>query len=170
MGEGPSGDFSTRDPYVAQDGKVWFVAQAGNDIAWLDPATGDRHQFEIEDGTNRYNLIVNEDGYVWYVDEPRGQLGRISPATGDVAEWAMPGGEGSRPYALTKDDRDRLWVSETGPEKQLVGFDPASEEFFSVNEVSHNIRHMMFEPEARAMWFGTDANRVGRILTSPPIP
>jgi virginiamycin B lyase len=288
----------TRDPYVAHDGKVWFVGQAGNYIAWLDPATGDRRRFEIEDGTNPHNLIVDEDGYVWYagnrngrigkldpetgeaeifmtgeagdphtlifdgngniwftsqqsnrvgrldmatgeydlitpyetpsrpygividddgypwvslfntshvmridpvtmeftlfdkaaedsrsrriattsdgmvwyVDEPRGQLGRINPATGDVSEWVMPGGEGSRPYALTKDDRDRLWVSETGPEKQLVGFDPASEEFFSVNEVSHNIRHMMFEPEARAMWFGTDANRVGRILTSPLLP
>jgi hypothetical protein len=104
------------------------------------------------------------DGSVWYVDEPRGYLGRIDPATGNVREWLMPGGEGSMPYALTKDDRDRIWFSETGPAKQLVGFDPGSEEFFSVNEVSHNIRHMMFDEETGAMWFGTDANNVGRIL------
>jgi hypothetical protein len=83
------------------------------------------------------------------------------------------GHAGRRGLASLRTDEGRsgrLWVSETGPEKQLVGFDPASEEFFSVNEVSHNIRHMMFEPEARAMWFGTDANRVGRILTSPLLP
>ena len=30
----------TRDPAVAPDGKVWFVGQAGNYIANLDPATG----------------------------------------------------------------------------------------------------------------------------------
>ena len=34
-------------------------------------------------------------------------------------------------YALTKDDQGRLWFSETGPVKQLVGFDPKTEKFFS---------------------------------------
>jgi virginiamycin B lyase len=284
----------TRDPYVAPDGKVWFVGQAGNYIAYFDPATEAMRRFEIEDGTNPHNLIVDDDGIVWYagnrngrigrldpatgeiqvfltgeardphtlvfdgrgniwftsqqanrvgrldmatgeyrlitpyetpsrpygividrdgfpwvalfntnkvmrvdpetfeftlfekatpqsrsrrievtsdgsvwyVDEPRGRLGRIDPATGRVREYLMPGGEASRPYALTKDDRENLWVSQTGPEKKLVGFDPRTEEFFSVNEVSHNIRHKMFHAPTGAMWFGTDANRIGRILTA----
>ena len=34
----------TRDPAVAPDGKVWFVGQAGNYIANLDPATGAQKQ------------------------------------------------------------------------------------------------------------------------------
>ena len=29
-------------PYVAPDGKVWFVGQAGNYIAYLDPKSGSR--------------------------------------------------------------------------------------------------------------------------------
>lgn len=283
----------SRDPYVAPDGKVWFVGQAGNYIAWFDPSTEDMRRYEIEDGTNPHNLIVDEDGYVWYagnrngrigrldpetgeadihmtgeardphtlifdgkgniwftsqqsnyigrltmasgeveireafdtpsrpygivqdaeghlwvalfntnrlvrvdpqsfeftyfteadeasrsrriewtsdnkvwyVDEPRGFLGRIDPATGEVTQWQMPGGPDSRPYALTKDDRGILWVSETGPVKQLVAFDPATERFISVNPVSHNIRHMMFDSRTGAMWFGTDANNVGRVMT-----
>jgi virginiamycin B lyase len=284
----------TRDPYVGPDGKVWFVGQAGNYVAYFDPATEEVRRYEIEDGTNPHTVIVDEegyawyagnrngrigridprtgearifmtgeaadphtmvfdgqgniwftsqqsnrvgridmstgeyvlvtpyetparpygivmdddgypwvslfntnsvvridpetlelthfrkateesrsrrievtsDGYVWYVDEPRGYFGRIDPSSGDVQEYPMPGGDGARPYALTKDDRENLWISQTGPEKMLVGFDPRAEEFFSVNEVTHNIRHMMFHEPTGAMWFGTDANHVGRLLTA----
>ena len=47
----------------------------------------------------------------------------------------------------------RLWFSETGPLKQLVGFDPKTEKFFSVNTVSGNIRHMHFHAPTKSMWF-----------------
>jgi virginiamycin B lyase len=288
----------SRDPYVAPDGKVWFVGQAGNYIAYFDPSAEDFRRYEIEDGTNPHNLLVDDagmvwyagnrngrigkldpatggievfltgeagdphtlvfdgkggiwftsqqsnrvgrldvatgevvlltphdersrpygivmdddgypwvalfntnqvirihpetleitrfekadassrsrrievtgDGSVWYVDEPRGYLGRIDPATGLVREYPMPGGDDSRPYALTRDDRDILWVSQTGPDKKLVAFDPRTEQFVSVNDVSHNIRHMMFDASTGAMWFGTDANRVGRVLTRVAVP
>jgi virginiamycin B lyase len=286
-----------RDPYVAPDGKVWFVGQAGNYIGYLDPATEAFKRFEIEPGTNPHNLIIDaqgqvwysgnrngrigrldpatgkiqtylmpdpaardphtlmfdgkgnifftaqganiigrlrmatgeiklvpagdrpsnpygivmdneghpwvalfrtntvvrvnpetmaltpfkeasdssrsrriewtSDGMVWYVDEPRGFLGRINPKTGEVKEWQTPGGTGSRPYALTKDDRGRLWFSETGPVKQLVGFDPRTERFFSVNSVSNTIRHMMFDARTGMMWFGTDSHFIGRAIVRP---
>jgi len=283
----------SRDPFVAPDGKVWFVGQSGNYIAWFNPADETFRRYEIEDDTNPHNLIVAEDGMVWYagnrngrigrlnpetgeaaifmtgeagdphtlifdgnggiwftsqqsnrvghldmatgehtlltphpdprarpygivldaeghpwvalfgsnqvvrihrdthelthfekadpasrsrrievtaegvwyVDEPRGFLGLIDPATGGVREFPMPGGPGSRPYALTKDDQGRLWVSQSGPDKKLVGFNPKRETFFAVEDVSQTIRHMMFHQETGAMWFGTDANQVGRLLT-----
>jgi virginiamycin B lyase len=283
----------SRDPFVAGDGKVWFVGQTGNYIAWFNPADETFRRYEIEDDTNPHNLIVDAEGMVWYagnrngrigrlnpetgeaeiimtgeagdphtlifdgrggiwftsqnsnrvghldmasrevtlltphenprarpygivldldgnpwvalfgtnqlvridrdtremthfnkaseasrsrrievtsegvwyVDEPRGYLGLIDPASGNVREWAMPGGDGSRPYALTRDDQGRLWVSQTGPDKKLTGFNPRTETFFAVETVSQTIRHMMFHSETGAMWFGTDANQVGRLLT-----
>jgi virginiamycin B lyase len=284
----------TRDPYVAPDGLVWFVGQAGNYIATLDPATGALKRFEIEAGTNPHSLIVAPDGYVWYSGNRNGRIGRLDPQTGEVKtymmpdpavrdphtlvfdgkgniwftaqgasrvgrlnmasgkidlinphdspanpygivvdhdgrpwvnlfrtnmiatvdpatlavvkftvvpeggrtrriamtpdgimwwvdytrgyvgrfdpqteqtkEWLAPGGARARPYAITADDRGRLWFSETGVQKRLIGFDPATEEFFSINEVSGTIRHMMFHKETGTMWFGTDANKVGRAL------
>lgn len=288
----------SRDPYVAPDGKVWFVGQAGNYIAWFDPATEGFRRYEIEDGTNPHNLIVDEDGFVWYAgnrngrigrldpatgeaevfmtgeardphtlvfdgkgriwftsqqanrvgrldmatgeyvlvtpydgrsrpygividdeghpwvalfntnqiirihpetleitrfekadpasrsrrvevtsdgsvwygDEARGYLGRIDPATGQVQEYRMPGGDSARPYALTKDDQEILWLSQTGPEKKLVAFDPRAERFIAVKDVSHNVRHMMFDRETGTMWFGTDANTVGRVVTRAASP
>ena len=287
-----------RDPYVAPDGKVWFVGQAGNYVAHFDPKTETFRRYEIEDGTNPHTVIVDADGFawyagnrngrigkldpktgdvkifmtgeardphtmvfdgkghiwftsqqsnrigrldmksgehrlvqaydmparpygivmdaqghpwvsllganyvvrvdpetlaltrfkkktpesrsrrievtadgaVWYGDEPRGFLGRIDPKTGQVKEYAMPGGAGSKPYALTKDGEGRLWVSQTGPDKKLVAFDPKREKFVAVLDVSDTIRHMMFDKKTGAMWFGTDASQLGRVLTHRAAP
>jgi virginiamycin B lyase len=280
----------TRDPAIAPDGKVWFVGQAGNYVASLDPATGAQKRYDIEEGTNPHTVIVDphgiawyagnrngrigrldpatgaiktimtgeakdphtmvfdgkgnlwftsqgsnrvgrlniatekvdlvtpndtpsnpygivvdakgtvwvallrvgmiakidpqtlavtrfkqgadtsrsrrldvlSDGTVWFGDEARGMLGRINPATGEVKEWPVPGGAKAGPYALTKDDQDRIWFSEATT-KRLVGFDPKAEKFFANIEVSGTIRHMHFDKKTRMMWFGTDANKVGRI-------
>jgi virginiamycin B lyase len=285
----------TRDPHVAPDGKVWFVGQAGNYIANLDPVSGAQKRYEIEEGTNPHTLIVDPkgtvwyagnrngrigrldpadgaiktimtgeakdphtmvfdgkghiwftsqgsnrvgrlniasekvdlitpfdtpsnpygividtngtvwvallrvgmiakidpnsmavtrfrqgaessrsrrldvlaDGTIWYGDESRGMLGRINPATGDLKEWPVPGGAKANPYALTKDDQDRIWFSETGAAKRLIGFDPKTEQFFAIIDVSGAIRHMHFDKKTRSMWFGTDANQIGRISLQP---
>ena len=69
--------------------------------------------------------------------------------------------------ALTKDGQDRIWFSETGPAKRLVGFDPKTEKFFANIFVSGTIRHMQFDKKTRMMWFGTDGNKVGRISLQP---
>jgi virginiamycin B lyase len=284
----------TRDPAVAPDGKVWFVGQAGNYLAYFDPKTETFKRFEIEEGTNPhsvnvdaqgivwytgnrngrigrldpnggglrtimtgeardphthvfdgkgniwftsqgsnrigrlnmktekvdlitphdsasnpYGIVIDKagipwvallrtntvvrvdpdkltvtpfkqaheasrsrrievtaDGMIWYVDEARGYLGRIDSKTGETKEWQAPGGAKAMPYALTRDDQDRLWFSETGAVKQLVGFDPKTEKFFSITPVSGNIRHMQFHGPTKSMWFGTDANKIGRIVTS----
>jgi virginiamycin B lyase len=103
---------------------------------------------------------------IWYVDYARGYLGRLDPKTGEVKEWANPGGASSRPYAMAVDDMDRLWFFETNPgPNRLVGFDPKREIFFSVNEIESGggtVRHMVFDEANREIWFGTDANTIGR--------
>lgn len=105
------------------------------------------------------------DGMVWYADQPRGYLDRIDPATGEVKEWLMPGGPQSAPYALTKDGQGRLWISETARgAAHLVGFDAATERFFARVPVSGTIRHMMYHEATGTMWFGTDANNIGRLV------
>ena len=73
----------------------------------------------------------------------------------------------SLPYAMTSDDKDRLWLVETGVQpNRLVGFDPKTESWFSITPVSKSggltIRHMVFHKPTRTIWFGTDANTIGR--------
>src|SRR5688572_33226386 len=73
----------TRDPYVAPDGKVWFVGQNGNYVASMDPASAAVRYYEIEAGTNPHTLIVDPQGIVWYAGNRNGRIGRLDPATGE---------------------------------------------------------------------------------------
>ena len=285
-----------RDPYVAADGKVWFVGQAGNYIANLDPATGKFRRYEIEEGTHPHNLIIDKqgrvwfsgntnarigwldantgkstiyhmpnpaakdphtmtfdhtgnmwftaqfsnfvghldtksgaihlmpsptkdsrpygivvdpsgrpffdefntnkigsidpttmaikeytlptrarprriavtsDGTIWYGDFMQGMLGRLDPRTGAVREFALPDAATSLPYAMASDDRDRIWLAETGVQpNKLVGFDPKTEKWISVTPIAESgggtVRHMIYHAPTKSLWFGTDANTIGR--------
>ncbi len=174
-----SGDYVLVNPYepggarpygivMDEEGHPWVSLFGTDEVIRIHPETHEITRFKkAQESSRSRRLEVTGDGYVWYVDEPHGQLGRIEIATGAVTEFPMPGGDDSRPYAITKDDRGVLWVSQTGPEKRLTAFDTNAETFVAVHEVSENIRHMMFDADRRAMWFGTDANRIGRALVEP---
>ena len=79
---------------------------------------------------------------------------------------STPGGAGSLPYAMASDDRGRVWFVETGPQpNRLIGFDPKPRRFFSITAIpsgGSTVRHMVFDPRARALWFGPDKNTIGR--------
>ncbi|MGH7566453.1 MAG: virginiamycin B lyase family protein, partial [Gemmatimonadota bacterium] len=138
-------------PYgiVVEDGRPWIALFGTNRIATLDPASMElvEHVLPSQDARPR-RVDVTSDGGVWYVDYARGALGRLDPTTGAVQEWAAPGGAGSRPYAMAIDERDRIWFVETGSEpNRMVGFDPATEEFFAVAPIPSGggtVRHMVY--------------------------
>jgi virginiamycin B lyase len=155
------------NPYgldLDSQGRVFVSLFATDKIAMVTPDMKFKLFSTVEGGRIRRNAVT-PDGMVWYVDYQRGYVGRLDPNTGQTKEWMSPGGAQSRPYAITADGDGRLWVSETGAEKKLVGFDPKNEKFFANITVSHNIRHMMFDPKTGTMWFGTDANTIGRVGT-----
>jgi virginiamycin B lyase len=112
-------------------------------------------------------IAITADDRVWYVDYTRGYLGVLDPKSGKVEEFAAPSGPQSLPYAMTLDDRDRIWFVESGVQpNRLVGFDPKSRRYFSQSDVGvrgpNTVRHMVFHKPTREIWFGTDANTIGR--------
>jgi virginiamycin B lyase len=159
---------------VDSKGNAWVNEFGTNKIAMLDPRTLAVREFELPNANARSRRIaVTPDDAVWYVDYARGFLGHLDPATGKVEEFAMPGGERSRPYAMTHDDKGRLWFVETGTQpNHLVGFDPKTRAFFSVTPIRsstdgagrNTVRHMMYHAPTREIWFGTDANTIGRAV------
>ncbi|MGH9380780.1 MAG: virginiamycin B lyase family protein [Thermoanaerobaculia bacterium] len=209
----PMPDPAARDPHTmtfGRDGSLWFTVQGGNFVGRLSPENGEVELISVPTGGARPYAIVTgadgtlwvalfgtnklarvdpgtrkleeialprtearprrlgltRDGAVWYTDYAHGYLGRFDPATGEAQEWHTPGGADARPYAIAVDDRDRIWFVETGPEpNRLVGFDPKSGEYFSVEEIASGagaVRHMVFHAPKRVIWFGTDANTLGR--------
>lgn len=145
-----------------------FIAEFGsNKIATVDPTTMELREHVLpREGSRPRRIAVTSDDIIWYADYAQGFLGRLDPATGKVQEWATPGGSGARPYAMAADDHDRLWFVESGPDpNRLVGFDPRTQQFFSVTDIESGggtVRHMVFHEPTRQIWFGTDANTIGR--------
>src|SRR5687767_5153906 len=109
----PYAESRPRDPYVDAQGRVWFVGQRGNYIAYLEPQSGQFRRFEIEDGALPHNLVVGPDGAIWYAGNGNGHIGRLDPATGQVRRFAMP--EGARdPHTLVFAADGNLWFTMQG--------------------------------------------------------
>lgn len=145
-----------------------FIALFGtNKIGTVDPKTLQFREYQLPAERARPRRIaLTSDGTVWYDDYVRGFIGRLEPGTGQVKEWPMPAGKTSLPYAMTVDDADNLWLVETGIQpNRLVGFDPRRGEFFGHTEIpsgAGTVRYMVFDPKQAVIWFGTDANTIGK--------
>jgi virginiamycin B lyase len=152
---------------VAADGRVWFNEFGVPRIGMIDPASFTLRHFDLPHERARGRRIeIGSDGGVWYVDYARGKLSRLDPETGTVEEFDAPNGANSLPYALAGDDRGRLWYVETGVQpNRFVGFDIRSRTVVATADVPSGggtVRHMYFHAPTRTIWFGTDANTIGR--------
>jgi virginiamycin B lyase len=151
---------------VDASGRPWFNEFGRNYLGTVDPETMKLEEHPLPDATRGRRIALGRDGGVWYVDYARGLLARFDPRTRKVTGWLTPGGKGPLPYAMSVDDRGRLWFVETGPQpNRLVGFDPSTKKFFAQSEVpsgGSTVRHMTFDARRRDLWFGTDANTIAR--------
>lgn len=152
---------------IAPDGRPWIALLGTNKLASIDPATLAVSEVELPRSSTRpRRLEATSDGAIWYVDYRDGYLGRLDPATGAIEEWRMPSGDGSGPYGMAVDAKDRLWIVETGPNpNRFVGFDTNKREFIYGADIPSgggSVRHMMYHAPSNSVWFGTDANTIGR--------
>ncbi|HEX9729164.1 MAG TPA: hypothetical protein VGA37_11725 [Gemmatimonadales bacterium] len=153
--------------WLTAGGTPWVALFGTNKLATVDPLTMTLSEVALPQPDARpRRLVITPDQMVWYGDYARGYLGRYDPASGAFAEWQLPGGPSSLPYAMTLDDRGRIWIVETGVRpNRFVGFDPATETFLGITPIGSgagSVRHMVFDRRTRAIWFGTDANTIGR--------
>jgi len=154
------------------NGHPWVVLLGSNKLVHVDPASMQLQEIELPRADARPRRIaITSDDHICYVDYAEGYLGCYRPSQQQFSEWPTPGrahnGAGdSGPYAMAVDNQDRLWLVETFPDpNRFVGFDLASASFISVTAIPSGagaVRHMVFDPERNAIWFGTDTNMLGR--------
>jgi virginiamycin B lyase len=157
---------------INSKGIPWVNLFGTNKIAKVDPATMAVTTYDLPHERARSRRIaITPDDVVWYVDYTRGFLGRVDPANGKVTEVPMPGGPASLPYGMGKDEKGRLWVTESGRDGAILyGYDPKTAKFFGKTligkEDNNTIRHMYFDPKTGMLWFGTDQGTIGRAEVS----
>ncbi len=148
-------------------GQPWIAMLGTHALATVNPETLELTEIPLprEDARPR-RLAITSDDRIWYGDYTGGYLGVYDPATGDIKEWQNPGKENSGPYAMAVDAKDRVWFVETRVQpNQLVGFDPATEEFFvsvPIPSGGGTVRHMVYDEARNSLWFGTDTNKLGQ--------
>jgi virginiamycin B lyase len=108
-----------RDPFVAPNGLVWFVGQAGNYVATLDPKTGKFDRYEIEAGTHPHNLVVAPDGMVWFTGNRNGRLVKLDPKTRKLTNYPMPDPKVNDPHTMVLDQAGNAWF--TAQQAGVVG-------------------------------------------------
>ncbi len=70
-----------RDPIVDAKGRVWFVGQEGNYVAYLEPGSGRFRRFEIDPGTHPHNVVVDSKGFAWYAGIGKRVIAPVSGST-----------------------------------------------------------------------------------------
>ena len=117
-----------RDPYADAQGRVWFVGQNGNYIAYLDSKSGDFKRYEIDAGTNPHNLVI-EKGMVWFTGNRNNRLVKLDPATGKLTTFMIPDTTVRDPHTMIFDPKTGVaWFTAQGA--GTVGrFDPKTEQF-----------------------------------------
>lgn len=147
-------------------GHPWFMEFGTNKIATVDPATMQLREITLPRAETRpRRMEITSDDKVFYGDYVGGFLGRYDPATGKVDEWQLPGGADARPYAMVRDDEDRVWVVETSRPNRFVSFDAKTLQFSEETPVPSGggvVRHMIYDPKSKSIWFGTDNNTLGQ--------
>ncbi len=157
---------------VAPDGSVWVVLFGTNRLAHVDPETMTHREIELpREGARPRRLEVLPDGRVWYVDYAGGRLGAYDPASRAFEEWLLPQGQGARPYGMAADASGRLWMVASGVLPNVfLGFDPETTAFIQATEIGSGggtVRHMHYHEPTGTVWFGTDANTIGRAVVEP---
>lgn len=151
--------------------RPWICLFGTNKLATVDPETMDLREIPLPNENARpRRLAQTSDGMIWYGDYARGYIGRYNPQDGSFKEWPMPSGKQSRPYAVTVDANERIWLVETGVSPNMfVGFDTSSKNFISSTAIESGggtVRNMVFQKSKNAIWFGTDTNYLGRAIIS----
>lgn len=100
-----------RDPFVDEQGHVWFVGQMGNYVARLDPARGEFKRYEIEVGTYPHNLVVDRQNTVWFTGNRNGRIVHLDPETGKLKTYMIPDSAVRDPHTMIFDAKGDAWFT-----------------------------------------------------------
>ncbi|MEJ2483499.1 MAG: lyase [Gemmatimonadota bacterium] len=107
----PWSDSRPRDPFVASDGRVWFVGQTGDYVASLNPETGDFDRHDLPEGTGPHNLIVAESGTVFVAGNRTAEIQVLDPGAADVRRIPMPDAAARDPHTLVFAPDSSIWFT-----------------------------------------------------------
>lgn len=163
--------FDSARPYgvkVDYDDMPWVVLFGSNKLAKIDPVNLSVEQIDLIDDAERpRRLEITQNNQVYYLDHSLGYLGSYNSTTKNIKRWQLPEKQKAKLYGSAIDRNDRIWLALTGiSPNQIRVFDTNSKQFIANVEVpsgAGSIRYMYYHTATNEVWFGTDANTIGRV-------
>ncbi|WNC71228.1 lyase [Thalassotalea psychrophila] len=163
--------FDSARPYgikVDYDDIPWVVLFGSNKLAKINPESFTVEQIDLIDINERpRRLEVTQNNHIYYLDHSLGYLGSYNSATKKINRWLLPEEHKAKLYGSAIDSNDRIWIALTGvTPNQIRVFDSNSKQFIANVEVpsgAGSIRYMHYNMATKEVWFGTDANTIGRV-------
>jgi len=79
------------DPATDPSGNVWLTLQRGNQIARLNPESGEWKLFPVPTANSGpHGLVSDAEGNIWFTENSVGKIGRVDARTGVITEFAAP--------------------------------------------------------------------------------
>ena len=79
------------DPAVDPKGNVWLTLMRSNQVARLNPETGEWKLFAAATpNSGPHGLVADAEGNIWFTENYVGKIGRVDARTGKVTEYAAP--------------------------------------------------------------------------------
>ena len=159
------------NPYgivLDHNGQPWFDLFRTNKIGTIDPTTFVMKTYDLPEAARPRRIARTSDGAIWYTDYARCSIGRLDVATGKVDDYPSPSGGRCYPYAMVVDDADRVWYVETGVvPNRMIAVDSKTRKvvynYAIPGEGANSVRHMVFDPKTRQIWYGADLNFLGAV-------
>jgi virginiamycin B lyase len=103
-----------RDPFVDMKGRVWFVGQGGDYLAYLRPEDGTFKRYDLEPGTGPHSLVVDGEGKVWFAGNRAAYIGILDPSDGSITKVRMPVSGARDPHTLVIGPDGNIWFTVQG--------------------------------------------------------
>ncbi|MFW7380261.1 MAG: virginiamycin B lyase family protein [Oligoflexus sp.] len=165
----PGEDMRPYGLVVDRNDRPWIAFMGKNAIGTVDPKSMKLEIIETPHKDSQIRrLSVADDGRIWWVDAAAGYVGVYDPKDRTMRQWQSPGGASAELYATTIDHKQRLWYVEAGPSpNKFIAFDTKEEKLvaeIAIPSGAGSVRNMTFDEESHTIWFGTDADTIGRAI------
>ena len=87
----PTENSLPHDPAVDPSGNIWLTLQRANQMARLNPETGEWKLFPVPTAdSGPHGLVSDAEGNIWFTENSVGKIGRVDARTGAISEYAAP--------------------------------------------------------------------------------
>jgi virginiamycin B lyase len=99
------------DVAVADDGTVWYTAQASGQLGRLTPESGEVEETALGEGSRPHGVIIGPDGAPWVTDGGLNAIVRVDPSTSEVQTFPLPTDQDANLNTPAFDQDGTLWFT-----------------------------------------------------------